>query len=244
MRPDFVILLLKMLIFLQLNNIKGEITDQTSATKFCPKKHIRSHNSCYMYYLKPKTLAQSESICFVYSDWLVSMETIKQWKDLLYQLNNLRLRQYSFRIGLEFNFTSKFWKWTKFRNQRVNDHLIWCKEDKLDQNSHCASLVFDQIWCLRKVSCFQEESFICEWRPEQFRRYNTKLGKSLKILFYIFSLFGLGCLIILFIFLIQFFKYSKVYLNNYYEEMKKSLFNLKRNQDIYFKKSILNLKTK
>lgn len=241
MRLDItIILLLKLLIFFQLNNIyfKGIIADRIWPKNFCLKKHIISNNSCYLYHLKPKTLVQSESTCFIYSDWLVSMETSKQWKNLVDQLDYLKLRQYSFRIGLVFNFTTKFWKWTKFQDRRVGDHLAWCKIDPLDLNVGCASLTFEKVWCLKKVSCFQEESFICEWRPDQYRRYNGKLGKSLKIVLHLFCLFGLGCLIVLFFFLIQFYKYSKVYLNNYFEEIEKSLFNMKKNHNIYFKKSI------
>ncbi|RNA15492.1 hypothetical protein BpHYR1_022998 [Brachionus plicatilis] len=111
----------------------------------------------------------------MYSNSLVTMETSKKWKELIDQLNNLKLHDYSFRIGLAFNFTSNLWQWSKHLDQRANGNLKWCEDDKFYQNFDCASLAYGKNWCLRTIPCNQEEPFICEWRPNQFRTHNAKL---------------------------------------------------------------------
>lgn len=227
-----------MLSLFEFNNIEFKAISalEVSIKNFCPKKHISSNNSCLMFFLKPMPFDQSKYVCFMYSDFLITMETSKQWKDLVDQLNHLKLHQYSFRIGLEFNLTLYEWQWSN-REQTVNDHLKWCDKDEFEEKFDCAIITYEKTWCIKTVPCYRKEAFICEWRPHKFRMYNSKLGQSVTSVFYFFCLFSSGCLLIISLFLIQFCKYSDIYLRKYYDEMEKRIFNLNKNENIYFKKS-------
>ncbi|CAF0736400.1 unnamed protein product [Brachionus calyciflorus] len=246
-----LILLLKLLLSLSCScsDIKSISTTTTTITKttrekliknFCPKKHFAvSNTSCLMYYLSEKTYLTAESICNNYSDYLITLESRLLWNNLVKQLNEFKLNEYSFRIGLKFSDKLNKWYWPSFLNSYLNhNHVEWCKsKDTFSKPKvYCSNIKFDKFWCLEPSNCNYNHSFICEWRPDRFRTYNLKLGKILNYVFAIFSFLSFLCLVILSYFLVEFYKNSKVYMLRYYEEMDLHLSDSNKKELLYFKK--------
>ena len=62
--------------------------NSSSSVSFCPKLHIMSKNfTCLMIVLAGKSFDQAESTCITFSDYLISLETVESWNQLISILN-------------------------------------------------------------------------------------------------------------------------------------------------------------
>ena len=196
--------------------------------KFCPKYHFQVEETCYLYFIGHRNYNSSKFTCKNISNHLVNLETERKFNGLITQLNNFRLQDYKFLIGLKLDHISNKWYWSNHSPFNDTFNLTWCnRQDKINSsNDLCALISFSKDlneWCLEKVYCKKDASFICEWRSNILKRTNLKNVKIFISFFYYCFLFSLLSLIILCGFLINFIYKGQDYLEDYFKNVNEHL---------------------
>ena len=153
-------------------------------TKFCPKKHFRANQSCFMYFLIEENLNTALKYCKSFSESLVTIETKSKWQELRNQLIMFKLFQHKFKIGLIS--VQKNWKWINSDDE--NTMINFCNKTQLTANlsNTCGHLISDSTtkeWCIQIMSCNETTQFICEWKLNNFKQYNLSLSVLLRYTF-------------------------------------------------------------
>jgi hypothetical protein len=198
-------------------------------TMFCPKKHFRANQSCFMYFLIEENFTSSLKYCKHFSDSLVNIENALKWHELEYQLNLFNLTQYKFKIGL--NLVNNKWKWLNNNDYNKNiSNLIFCGNNQTNpknimKTNKCGHLVYlSKQWCIQLLSCDEKTKFICEWNLTNYKQYNSSLSILLRYTFLVLLIISLLLLIFLLFFLYEFIIKHRQYSILYFKQNKK--FNL------------------
>ena len=197
-------------------------------TKFCPKKHFRANQSCFMYFLIEENFTSSLKYCKHFSDSLVNIENALKWQELEYQLNRFNLSQYKFKTGLNFS-DNNLNKVKSDFNKKVSN-LIFCADNQTSANyslksNKCGHLVYSaRQWCVKIFSCDEKTKFICEWNLNNYKKYNSSLSTLLRYTFLTLFLISLLLLMFLLFLLYEFIVKNRQYVILYFKNNKK--FNL------------------
>lgn len=211
-------------------------------SQFCPKKHFPINNSCLMYFLNEEDYYSSTNYCNTFSGFLVFIEDLPKWINLIAQLSSFKLFNHTFRVGLVND--NKKWYWTNDLRGKADNNFIsdlkWCNENdklktvstranKLLNNStaklvKCGYLVYttNNQWCLKTYSCVKSTQFICEWRLKYYSRYNFNFGSLIRYTFLsMFSISFIIFIILMFLFY-EFIVYGRLYMTTYVNQLFKS----------------------
>ena len=200
-------------------------------TTFCPKKHFRANQTCFMYFLLEESLESALKYCNNFSNRLVSLENVYKWEELKDQLRKFNLFKHKFKIGLKS--INNEWKWLTSNDGNYTSYdgnsgidLHFCDQSYKNNASlnKCAYLVhLAKEWCIQIISCDESTKFVCEWSLSNYKQYNSSLSALLRYTFLTLFLLSLIVLIFLLLLLYQFIIKSQQYMVLYRRDNK---FNL------------------
>ncbi len=198
---------------------------------FCPIKHFKTNSTCLMFFLSDANYYSASNYCYGFSELLVSLENLNKSTELIYHLNQFKLKSYKFKTGLVKSMSSKQkWHWHNLaQGQHEIDHLRWCensektdtvsnKSENQQMRSYCGHLLFNKAsgdWCMKAMLCAEETGFVCEWRPSHYRSLNGSLGDLLTSTFCTMcSIAGLNLLLMICL-LVNFIKNAREHMVAY-----------------------------